>query len=321
MKRRSFFDSMPFALIGGALLFAGTASLLSWRAEGRRVTRPAPSSPGGTHPETAYLPAGDVLAGWTPTGPPSVYIPKDLFELINGGADMYVEYGFRKLIHAEYRKPSDPRVTLTIDLYDMAAPANAFGIYAYERGDRPSNEAVGDEGILSTTSIAFRRAGFYVKIETNDLSGASARAAKPLALRIAALIPGPPGKVGALDRFPDEGRVPGSARLVPRAPAGLEPVGRAFLADYVRAGRKGTLFFSGPESGERGRPDFEGLRKELETRWTVEARPGALSARGKESNDVLVVREAGPHLIGIRGDLDVAEAGKLLDALQNNLGR
>jgi hypothetical protein len=324
MKKRSFVHSVPFALGGGTFLFTAAALLLSWRAEGLRVTRPAGAGTAGaaaTSPGTAYLPAGDALAGWTPSAPPSVYTPKDLFELINGGADMYVEYGFRTLVHAEYRKTSDPKTTLAIDLYDMASPSNAFGIYTYERGDRPSNEAVGDEGILSSASLAFRRAGFYVKIETNDLSGATARAAKPLALRIADLIPGPPGKVAALDRFPDEGRVPGSARLVPRAPAGLESVGRAFLADYVRAGRKGTLFFSGPESAERGRADLEGLRKELETRWTVEARPGALSARGKESNEALVVREAGPHLIGIRGDLDVAEACKILDALQNNLGR
>lgn len=324
MKKRPFLDSVPSAVGAGVFLFAATALLLSWRAEGLRVTRPAPgasSIPPGTRSETSLLPSGDALAGWTPSAPPSVFTPKDLFELINGGADMYVEYGFLKLLHAEYRKEADPKTTLTIDLYDMATPANAFGIYTYERGDRPSNEAVGDEGILSTASLAFRRAGFYVKIETNDLSGATARAAKPLALRIADLIPGPPGKVAALDRFPAEGLVPGSARLVPRAPSGLASVGRAFLADYALSGRKGTLFFSGPESSERGRHDLEGLRKELESRWTVEARPGALSARGKESDEVLVVREAGPHLIGIRGDLDVAEACKILDALQNNLGR
>lgn len=324
MKKRPFLDSVPFALGAGTLLFAAAALLLSWRAEGLRVTRSAPGAtpaPREAPPETSYLPSGDALVGWIPSAPPSVFTPKDLFELINGGADMYVEYGFRKLVHAEYRKASDPKTTLTLGLYDMATPANAFGIYTYERGDRPSNEDVGDEGILSTASLAFRRAGFYVKIETNDLTGATARAAKPLALRMAALIPGPPGRVAALDRFPGEGLVPGSARLVPRAPAGLESVGRSFLADYSLAGRKGTLFFSGPESSEPGRRDLEGLRKELESRWTVEARAGALTARGKESGEILEIREAGAHLIGIRGDLDAAEARKILDALQNNLGR
>ncbi len=321
MKKRSFLSSTAFSAICGGALFAVAALVLSHRAEGRRVTHAASSNPVAGKADASLLPSGEAMADWAPREAPVVYVRKNLFELINGGADQYLDYGFQKLLHAEYARKDDPRRFLTIDLYDMGTPEGAFGIYGYERGDRPSNEAVGEEGIVLTTSLAFRRGRYYVKIETNDLSGATARAARPIALRTASLIPGPPGRIEAIEAFPADHLVAGSHRLILQNPLGLQSLPRAYLADYALQGRKATLFLAPLESADRARLAVEGLRKELEDRWTVESRPGGLSARAREGRERIVARQAGAHVAGIRGELDDSEATKILDSLQANIGR
>jgi len=319
-RRRPFINSPLSSMILGAAVFAAAAAVLSWRAGGLRVTHAAPRAE-GAGAESSLLPPAEVMGDWKPAGPPAVYVPKDLFELINGGADLVIEYGFRKLHHAEYRKASDPKIHLNIDLYDMGSAEGAFGLFSYERGDRPSNEAVGDEGVSFSASLAFRRGRFYVKIETTDLTGAAIRAARPIALHLASAIPGPPGKIEALERFPADGRVAGTGRLILHGPMGFESLGKTWLADYSLGGRKGVLFFSPVESAARAGEVLEHLRKEMGGRWTVEARPGSLSARAREGSEKLAVRAAGPCLLGFRGELGDSDVNRVLDSLQANILR
>ncbi len=322
MKKRAFHSSVSFSILCGTVLFAAVAAILSYRAEGRRVTFAAvPAGPDAAAGDSALLPSREVLEGWEPEGAPAVHSPQDLFELINGGADLYVEYGFRKLLHAEYRKASDSKLRLTVELYDMGTPEGAFGIYSYERGDRLSNEEVGDEGILSSASLAFRRGRYFVKIETNDLSGAAAKAARPVAAAIAAGIPGPSGRIEALELFPKEGLVAGSPRLILQGATGFPALGRAYLADYTFQGRKGTFFFSVHESAERAVQALEKLRADLGDAWTAEPGAGPVVARAREGKERLAVRAAGRHVAGIRGELDETEMTRILDRFQDKIGR
>ncbi len=321
MMRRSFHRSTAFSAICGAALFAAAAALLSIRAAGLRRTFDATSGGGAAHPEASFLPDGRHAGDWIPAGPRSTYTPKDLFELINGGADLVVEYGFQKLIRAEYRKVSDPKTSLAVEIYDMGTPEGAFGIYGFERGDRPSNETLGDEGIVSTASIAFRRGRYYVKMETSNLSGQAVRAARPLAERIASLIPGPPGRIEDVERLPREGLVPGTARLILHGPMGFASLPRTFLADYESLGRKYTLFFCTFESPERAKAGLEDLRKEAEARWTIEYAADILRGRARDGNHLLLARRHGRRLAGVNGDIDEPEALKKMDDLLAELGR
>ena len=50
-----------------------------------------------------------------------------LYGFMNGGADLYYEYGFKELISREITYKDE---TFTVDLYTMDTPANSFGIYS-----------------------------------------------------------------------------------------------------------------------------------------------------------------------------------------------
>ena len=109
------------------------------------VSAGARQSSGGI---SAYLPASGEAAGWNLDGEPERYQGEDLFRMINGGADIYHEYGFRQVVRAEYLGPEGKSVKL--EIYQMVSPAAAYGIYTFKAGerrkspgDRPGGAAAG----------------------------------------------------------------------------------------------------------------------------------------------------------------------------------
>ena len=51
---------------------------------------------------SGYLPASGEVAGWTLSDAPKNYRGDELFVMIDGGADIYHEYGFTQVLRAEY---------------------------------------------------------------------------------------------------------------------------------------------------------------------------------------------------------------------------
>ena len=62
--------------------------------------------------------------------PPAFYSPDSLYQQIDGGADIYLLYDFKSLLHQDFKSGA---AELTVDIYEMGKTENAFGIYAAER--------------------------------------------------------------------------------------------------------------------------------------------------------------------------------------------
>ena len=61
-------------------------------------------------------------------GEPERYVGDDLFSLINGGAELYHEFGFVEVLVTEILiQGTDP---LKVEIYDMGSPEAAWGIYS-----------------------------------------------------------------------------------------------------------------------------------------------------------------------------------------------
>lgn len=78
-----------------------------------------------------YLPDPARLDGWRPDRDPRVYEGDDLYAFINGGADIYHEYGFERVIVQDYTRGSGK---ITLEVYEMARPEAAFGIWSLKKG-------------------------------------------------------------------------------------------------------------------------------------------------------------------------------------------
>ncbi len=112
------------------------------------------------------LPAEDEVEGWKPYGTPDNYEGDDLFFLINGGADLYYEYGFMEVLaeHFSY----DENRTVRIEIYRMEDPGAAFGIYSVSASAAADPYMIGHEGEISDYHIRFWKDNYYVIVSALD---------------------------------------------------------------------------------------------------------------------------------------------------------
>jgi Family of unknown function (DUF6599) len=208
---------------------------------------PAGAGQGGAQPVppqvrqqlAAWLPEAAAIGG-TAAGEP-VFYGENLFEYIDGGAEVYHQYQFVALAHRKYKAAE---IELTVDIYDMGNALNAFGIYASERAPGYNYIAIGAEGYLNDPVLNFLQGACYVKLSAASTSGRAAavleRAAKSISAKMGT------GKVlpAALALFPTGNKAPRSERFVRTSPLGYDFLAPMFQADYTLAGRKVTLAFS-----------------------------------------------------------------------------
>jgi len=71
------------------------------------------------------------VENWQPVEPDNFYTPENLFEYINGGAELYLSYGFRVVMNRIYYKKDQPDII--VDIFDMGNSKNAFGLFMHSR--------------------------------------------------------------------------------------------------------------------------------------------------------------------------------------------
>jgi hypothetical protein len=100
---------------------------------------------------------------WSMAEKPESYYPENLFEYINGAAEIYLSYEFKELIVAQQQKDQSDR-NVAIEIYDMGNEKNAFGIYSAER--YPDNRFIdmGLQGYLEEGTLNFLVDRYYVKL-------------------------------------------------------------------------------------------------------------------------------------------------------------
>ncbi|MBN2572132.1 MAG: hypothetical protein JXA68_08395 [Ignavibacteriales bacterium] len=79
--------------------------------------------------ESVYTVVSEKFTGyyWEQEGEENFYVGEELFDYINGGADVYLEYGFKQVMVAKYK---NGRNKVYIDIYEMYDSSAAFGIFS-----------------------------------------------------------------------------------------------------------------------------------------------------------------------------------------------
>ena len=82
---------------------------------------------------------------WALAGEPRYFNAEHLYDLINGGSDVFVNYGFREIVTADYRHPEKPGVTLNAEVYDMGSLLGAFGRFSLYLDNMADPSRAGDD--------------------------------------------------------------------------------------------------------------------------------------------------------------------------------
>ncbi len=168
-----------------------------------------------------------------------IYNSDSLYQYIDGGADIYLLYDFRALLHQDFKSGA---TELTADIYEMSAPEDAFGIYASERSANYKFIAMGGEGYRDKGILNFFADRYYIK-----LSGSGANA-DPLLDQFARLLA---GRIGGsrtlpplLGKFPREHRVLHSEQYVKKDPLGHSFLAPAYVVTYAQGKQETKLVVS-----------------------------------------------------------------------------
>ncbi len=181
-------------------------------------------------------------AAWSLAEAPRSYFPDNLFEYIDGAAESYLGYDFRELIVADLEKKG-AGATLTLEIYDMGLPLNAFGIFAAERYPENKVAALGDLGYIEGEALNFLSGRFYVKMLAFGLGQATESTLVEVGAKVAAGIKSAGGLPALVRAFPKDGLVARSEKYVKKNFMGYEFLHDGYVATYKAGDRELEGFF------------------------------------------------------------------------------
>ncbi len=180
----------------------------------------AASATAGQAPENlaGFLPASGEVAGLTQSETPQGYRGDDLYQMIDGGADIYHEYGFRQVLSAEYLDGRGKIIKL--EIYEMEGPAAAYGIYSFKIGEGGKALPIGQEGLIEDYYLNFWKGNLQVTLVGQDADEETVQGVVALARAVAARIPQTGARPELADLLLQEPLAFSQARYL-RGPIGL----------------------------------------------------------------------------------------------------
>jgi hypothetical protein len=166
-------------------------------------------TPGGKGPTPEdLLPASGAVAGWERSAEAKVYGPDNLFDYMDGQAELFFVYNFERLATQEYQRGQEGPII--IEMYQVASSADAYGLFSFYATGEPIDLGAGG-AVEPGRLISFWQGRFYARVFAYREAEQGSLLA--LARQVAAGMPEGGGLPELVARLPQENLVPGSARF------------------------------------------------------------------------------------------------------------
>jgi hypothetical protein len=146
--------------------------------------------------------------GWKCAGDVKTYDRSNLYELIDGEAEVYFPYGFKRALAVSYASTARPQDGIAAEIYEMGSLLDAFGVYSNYRDPASKPASLGAEGFASGTQAMFYKDRFFVKVRTRGTSDQNQAAPIPCARTISRILPGGTTRPEELDLLDIQALVP-----------------------------------------------------------------------------------------------------------------
>jgi hypothetical protein len=176
-----------------------------------------------------FFPNNGEVSGWNRSGQIRAFAGDILWEYIDGGAEVYYIYGFKKVTTCDFKNQNKQ---IVIDIYEMKDAVNAFGIYSSERDPKYNYLKIGVQGYLEGTALNFWKSSYYIKITTFDKTPETKTALQNLAKAVDKKITGSSAEPDFLKYFPKNGMVNNSTKYFAKDILGHSFLYNGFMADY-----------------------------------------------------------------------------------------
>lgn len=180
------------------------------------------------------------FAGWSKKGQPDLYTPDNLFEYINGAAEIFLSYDFQRLASLTYENNKEQ--TFTVDVYEHSNKRNGFGIYSLEKPQKGNFISIGTQAYYEKGVLNFLKGSFYIKMSGYDLGDNDKKVLTTAARELARALAGVVDFPAAIKCFPGKGKIPNSEAYINKNFLGHSFLHSAFVAEYELNGRKFKVF-------------------------------------------------------------------------------
>jgi hypothetical protein len=141
---------------GAALALTGVILAGVWAARARA----------GQEVLKAFVPADGAVAGWSRDGGLQEFAGEDLYTYIDGGAEIYQEYGFRRVVIQDFKNAAAKSVSL--EIFEMETPAAAYGIFTFKRSGSGKSVGLGSGAELEDYYLNFWKGRFLMTLTGFD---------------------------------------------------------------------------------------------------------------------------------------------------------
>jgi hypothetical protein len=121
---------------------------------------------GGQDELRSVLPTDGAVPGWSRDGDPQEFVGEDLYTYIDGGAEIYQEYGFRRVVVQDYQSSAGKSVSL--EIFEMETPSAAYGMFTFKRSGQGRIVPLGSAGELEDYYLNFWKGRFLVTLTGFD---------------------------------------------------------------------------------------------------------------------------------------------------------
>jgi hypothetical protein len=252
---------------------------------------------------------------WKFLEPIRIFGPDNLYEEIDGEAELFLPYGMERLTVAVLGRTTRPGSEVRLELYRMASSRDAYGIWSqYRYPDQEVLRIPPSEAVVSDASADFFRGETFVRVRSKPGDGSRNDVVR-ISSEVVALLPGsgsPPEEAKALDGLP--GTISGSILYQKRAMLGYECLAPGFEAKFSIASSSGHYLLL-PPAADGGSGRKARLARELPAYREVDA---TLSGAQTPSGNVWMTAVGG-CVIAVAGKISRDQAEPLLSSFARRL--
>ena len=267
----------------------------------------------------SHLPQPDSARGWRFDIEPKRYLPDDLFEYINGEAELYNDYHFVEMVTAAYIQGDDLNKTYTVDISDLGTPLHAFGLYSRLRSPGLAFAEIGDEAVVSELNTRFHKARYFVQINAGSFEEEVRQEMLKAARIIASSLPTATHPY-ELTLLPQQDQLPHSLQYYTQGMLGQAAFPAGLMAHYAIAGDTVQAFIVFTPSTEISLPAFKTFAVNLKERGNlIRESPGRIEVETTYQGRIFALHHL-HWIVGVIGHKKSETAELLTATVISNLG-
>jgi hypothetical protein len=181
------------------------------------------------------LPGDGIPSGWKKSESPLLFQGSNLYGHINGGSELFLEFGFEELTVQRYRNGSEEVV---IELYRMTDQVAAWGIYLMKCGKEIPNSSISCRHTVNLYQMLGVQDRYYFQINNMEAGARGQSAMFALGRELTNQLP--KTKDWEVPSEVDSAMIEKDSLRLIRGPFALEPIYTLGEGDVLQLKRKNT---------------------------------------------------------------------------------